>query len=840
MKKNFIKVLFMTVSALLCSQIWAQGSDGVSAEGSTVETAKRYEKTYTITVKYENNDNSIFTETVGLSTINGKTEITSGFNPTNGYSAFFIADDGRYFGFVYDSQTPDLANEARGKWIEYEDVEQKTYFRTILNYVKGKNCKLTTSDGESYLEDVGYTNLYTADLGKLNGKSFICSGNDGFNQLYIYNESPGIFVYAQKIISSNGNPDVKVICFRDKNSIAEITDNLDIENFKSWLEKDNDQKKIDSNYEIYKRLAKLIYESLKNSDGYLKGLYRNNENSLINEYLMLAMLHNKNVYFSELEKMDKNFISEKYKAFIDSKDNPIVKAAETYLKLGTKKKDNMPYALGFSDIPEIYNIKKDIEKNEINLGCDDIGFLNGIIYLSNSKVKPYKSGLLKSNYDNYKNDVNDYKKNKRKYKQENKIFPNIENTISIEDLNKISIVVGNITKVAAGDIVVFDDLIEKSDGNTINSNKKVAVIVDPVNDKATSTIKSPDELTVIWMNKEIGAEKKKLSEIWTTNYNGNVPEYLEIRRILTEDKISKEETNWNVLNDDVTDESVEICWMREDTQTSGERFHFIPNTGEYLNLEKIRITAYNHVGIRVRGKTWKVTLNGAKDRNWISGNTDGNVNNNSECKFEILVGNKKGILSKDSESDSYSITWEDEEPVFTIDSSDNILFYNSAPAQIKIRPENASATRPGDDLILEFKLEKEQKSSSGNNSNYIVLTVPEKNYIVVYDKKMVWRANLYINSKDAMLGGLDWNDAHPWNVPASGNNGPEWWDADIWGNNQWNKSYNLQVNSEVTNLTTLPDGNGGQVVQFSQWTPVRNKSNNYSKNIYLRYFLYFC
>ena len=56
-----------------------------------------------------------------------------------------------------------------------------------------------------------------------------------------------------------------------------------------------------------------------------------------------------------------------------------------------------------------------------------------------------------------------------------------------------------------------------------------------------------------------------------------------------------------------------------------------------------------------------------------------------------------------------------------------------------------------------------------------------KDYIAVYDKKMLWRANLYIDKKEKELEDRDWNEAHPWNVPcdpATEKDSPWWWDGD--------------------------------------------------------------
>jgi hypothetical protein len=46
-----------------------------------------------------------------------------------------------------------------------------------------------------------------------------------------------------------------------------------------------------------------------------------------------------------------------------------------------------------------------------------------------------------------------------------------------------------------------------------------------------------------------------------------------------------------------------------------------------------------------------------------------------------------------------------------------------------------------------------------------------------YDKKMLWRANLYLDQREPELGNRDWNDVHPWvtgnewNTPAAGYTG---------------------------------------------------------------------
>jgi hypothetical protein len=60
---------------------------------------------------------------------------------------------------------------------------------------------------------------------------------------------------------------------------------------------------------------------------------------------------------------------------------------------------------------------------------------------------------------------------------------------------------------------------------------------------------------------------------------------------------------------------------------------------------------------------------------------------------------------------------------------------------------------PGDDFLLRFGLAENES---------IVGTAAAADYCAVYDKKLLWRANLYIDE-----GGGDWNNVHPWNNPVN-------------------------------------------------------------------------
>lgn len=95
MKNMKIKLLSVIISALLCSHLWAQGSESVSSE-----VDRQFETTYYI--KVDSGINSRAKNYIlGLTSENGTTKITNGFQPTEGYSAFFVCDDNTYYKYDY-------------------------------------------------------------------------------------------------------------------------------------------------------------------------------------------------------------------------------------------------------------------------------------------------------------------------------------------------------------------------------------------------------------------------------------------------------------------------------------------------------------------------------------------------------------------------------------------------------------------------------------------------------------------------------------------------------------------------------------------------------------------
>ena len=99
---------------------------------------------------------------------------------------------------------------------------------------------------------------------------------------------------------------------------------------------------------------------------------------------------------------------------------------------------------------------------------------------------------------------------------------------------------------------------------------------------------------------------------------------------------------------------------------------------------------------------------------------------------------------------------------------------------------------PGDDIQIQFKIGDDLYVPSDNN---FTVDAPR---LAVYDKKELWRANLYIDERTSDADRThDWNDQHPWIGEVDANGTPDPNGANF---NQWNHDMSGNI------------GNGGQVI----------------------------
>ncbi|MBU1081945.1 MAG: hypothetical protein KKB59_15790 [Spirochaetes bacterium] len=287
----------------------------------------------------------------------------------------------------------------------------------------------------------------------------------------------------------------------------------------------------------------------------------------------------------------------------------------------------------------------------------------------------------------------------------------------------------------------------------------------------------------------------------------------------------------------------------EDRTSLRERW--IPNTGEYLRFNAY-ITLRNAAGVALEPDVFfpdgvKVAI-GAKDRNFDAAEAgDSNIRTNRGTGFSLSGGFGNGASFQFlGELKPSGATYERSgSGVFRLSSSGLVVAKSgAAEGYACIRPLQADGTRwirPGDDVILTATLARDDDTPITTTA----LETPASDYLAVYDKKMLWRANLYIDETQAekkddagvvtQARVVDWNELHPWNAPPAANAAlvggpPEWgkgeggaWDAN-WGYNEWNRKFSLEQafnGSATVGLTNLPAGDGKQVVVLPSFTPVR-------------------
>jgi len=312
---------------------------------------------------------------------------------------------------------------------------------------------------------------------------------------------------------------------------------------------------------------------------------------------------------------------------------------------------------------------------------------------------------------------------------------------------------------------------------------------------------------------------------------------------------------WNLTSPVVAESSLRIASMYEHTRVVPEgedrtslRERWIPNTGEYLRFDAY-VTMRNAAGAALDPDIFfpdgvKVAI-GAKDRNYAEASAvDSNITKNTGTGFSLAGGFDNGN-SFLCDIDTLTRGPSDENYVNTVGggfwlTSSGLVVAKKVVEKgyTCIRPLPAeSATvwiRPGDDIILTASL----SSDTGITITDKAIESLPSDYLAVYDKKMLWRANLYIAEPGA--GGpasTDWNDLHPWNAPPAAGvppvgGDPVWglgiggtYMATYWGYNEWNRVHDGSVSASsikaITGLSELPPGNGNQVIKLITFTPIR-------------------
>jgi len=281
---------------------------------------------------------------------------------------------------------------------------------------------------------------------------------------------------------------------------------------------------------------------------------------------------------------------------------------------------------------------------------------------------------------------------------------------------------------------------------------------------------------------------------------------------------------------------------------------WIPNTGQYLQLSGIMVNLTDESGrqldpvLDLAGQ--ELCLAGAIDRAWKADSnwaTDGNIWRNRGVGFEFVAQPEGGFenqaavvlahfLRQDSGA-AYQVFYPTGSPLEaggggrlalvpvtdggpdawqlvlvlassgSVSSASNGQFRQLASFGIRPLAVNGETGYPGDDILLCLSI------GPANVATGNLIVANDRDYFAVYDKKMLWRANLYVAE-----GGMDWNEVRNWNAPpalANENSAPKWWQRE-WGYNEWNRIDNGE--NYVADIATLPVGEGRQEVTILSWT----------------------
>ena len=417
-------------------------------------------------------------------------------------------------------------------------------------------------------------------------------------------------------------------------------------------------------------------------------------------------------------------------------------------------------------------------------GTDSLGFLTGVIAMSSLKDYTYtihgrkaakeldmyskevETLITPENYSNYHSqDVNTFLKEMTKIS-----FLSLDGDYSgfnWKDIDFMTKVVPTFQDVRKGDFLIC-----KTYGNG-----RIAVVTNV----------NRNLLEIVYIDEVIYGRTVKKEIKGFGDYTA--------RRLIVYDKnTQEEEAVEDVLNMDADEElsTLIINCKYEQTQTDSiddSNWRFIPNTGEYLILEMNNIELKNKSGIdllKLYGNERYKAVICAKDRDYRSENNanNGNLYNNRASKFTVKYCNANPGIKK-----NYSIVRDEQNnayggpDIYRTTSMSNYLYINEdgklcdkkdlndsvEPIKVGIRPESAQKAYPGDDLIIGVEI---LSSKYKNITSYSKVWSKEKDYIAVYDKKMLWRANLYINE-----GENDWNNVHPWNTSDTS---IEWFGENNW------------------------------------------------------------
>ncbi|MGL1893316.1 MAG: hypothetical protein OCD02_16895 [Spirochaetaceae bacterium] len=500
-----------------------------------------------------------------------------------------------------------------------------------------------------------------------------------------------------------------------------------------------------------------------------------------------------------------------------------------------------------SDSPFFPGLTDDNSYKGLNItGVDSLGLLSGAL----SKTT-YKDDILGLDNESKLEELDSYY---RTTIPTFKINPetNIDYMrLSRFDLERTTVIVPDLNKIQVGDLLV----------KGLDSTE-IAIVIDVGVQSSTNSF-DIGKVLVLSVTKDNGRVSLNYWGNSGNNYSFTTePKNFILRRLI---KFNRTEENPEI-NTFTRDDSEADTWdpfvfqpeplvTQFDINSLQNNSRWIPNTGELFQLNSIKIGYNDDAGIftEIDESNISVIIEPPSDLNFTVESKTTNILNNRGDGFAFYAVKHRKLFGRKyydavrlatftinpmatNQSDNYLISYDDD--IFTEEGLCRVpykLVYvknvgltfktgrTEDYTQFAIRPLEQNI-RTGDDILLNFTLQIE--------NNYVPVKTEDKNFLGVYDEKLLWRANLYIDDP-----GRDWNNINPWNSPQTSN------DAEIYGpildNNVTKRFFKNNRSSTIDrvwygpNLWNTPPENynkikGGQIIKIVKYSNIFGGDTPYS------------
>ncbi len=205
---------------------------------------------------------------------------------------------------------------------------------------------------------------------------------------------------------------------------------------------------------------------------------------------------------------------------------------------------------------------------------------------------------------------------------------------------------------------------------------------------------------------------------------------------------------------------------------------YIPNTGAVLPLDGLELQLTGTDGRAVDPQTYAgrelvflPPIDPHYDRQDDNDGYTTNIYRNTGHGIQLVAKDREGTVYlvatatripsySGSEAEAIPYTVTQDLPLVLTDTGDLAALHNgTALTELGIRAAEG-AIHPGDDFRLGFGLVDHREPADPDTEQNLIVSgyTSTEDFLAVYDRKALWRANLYIDE-----GAADWNNQNPWN-----------------------------------------------------------------------------